>query len=112
MLSCRDCNRGPNGKFARIPVERLVARLSTRNEFLIASQHPLKETLTTQTGGSEAIRTEFLRDFHQRARNALLQPWKAEEKARPHFDRLRCDHSPATNFHAGKASRHGVTQTY
>ena len=27
VLSCRDCNRGSNGKFARVPTLKLLARL-------------------------------------------------------------------------------------
>jgi hypothetical protein len=45
VLSCVVCNRGPSGKFDMIPSSNLVARLHQRNEFLINSHHPLRETL-------------------------------------------------------------------
>jgi 5-methylcytosine-specific restriction endonuclease McrA len=44
VLTCQECNRGENnGKFARVPHESLLERLFKRNEYLIESNHPLKE---------------------------------------------------------------------
>src|SRR5262249_27405174 len=54
VLACRECNRGVGGKFDRIPTIKLLGRLHIRNEFLISSHHPLRETLIRQTGASEA----------------------------------------------------------
>ncbi len=53
VLSCRDCNRGPRGKMARVPESRLLERLHRRNRFLIDSHHPIRETLMAQTGATE-----------------------------------------------------------
>lgn len=64
VLACRRCNRGVSGKSNRVPSLRLLERLSTRNEFLIASQHPLRETLIAQTGASETERRRFLNAHH------------------------------------------------
>ena len=50
VLSCKTCNRGVQGKFDRIPSLRLLERLHSRNEYLIESLHPLRETLINQTG--------------------------------------------------------------
>jgi HNH endonuclease len=36
VLACARCNRGSSGKFDRVPNLRLLERLNTRNEFLIA----------------------------------------------------------------------------
>ena len=78
VLACADCNRGPKGKFARIPSTRLLERLWTRNEYLIASHHPLRETLMLQTGAGQTERRDFLRGTYQRALNALLHTWEPE----------------------------------
>jgi 5-methylcytosine-specific restriction endonuclease McrA len=45
VLACRECNRGENGKSARVPCLKYLERLHKRNNFLIDSHHPLKETL-------------------------------------------------------------------
>lgn len=60
VLSCQSCNRGSKGKFDRIPSLRLLERLHTRNEFLIGSHHPLRETLIKQSGNTVEQRREFL----------------------------------------------------
>jgi 5-methylcytosine-specific restriction endonuclease McrA len=45
VLACQSCNRGAMGKFELTPDLGYVARLERRNEYLIASHHPLRETL-------------------------------------------------------------------
>lgn len=81
VLACRSCNRGIGGKSARVPVVRLLERLWRRNEFLIQSHHPLRETLLAQTGARESTRKSFLNDWHHRARATLIHPWEPEERA-------------------------------
>jgi hypothetical protein len=54
VLACRACNRGEDGKFNLVPSRSLIERLHRRNEFLIASHHPLREALIKQTGGDLA----------------------------------------------------------
>ncbi len=61
VLACQTCNRGENGKFAKVPSLNLLKRLSTRNEYLIASHHPLRETLLAQTGSTAQDRSTFLK---------------------------------------------------
>lgn len=78
VLSCRSCNRGPGGKFARVPSIRLLEKLHVRNEYLIASHHPLSQTLVKQTGSTQSVRTAFLNNFHQSARTKLFHLWEAE----------------------------------
>jgi hypothetical protein len=85
VLSCKDCNGGVGGKFAALPTERLLTRLWTRNEYLIGSNHPLKETLMQQTGGRETDRKSFIADFYNRAWALLLNRWEPVEKAEPKF---------------------------
>lgn len=65
VLSCPVCNRGPAGKFDRIPSIRLLERLHQRNEYLIGSHHPLRETLMQQTGSQTAQRIDFLNRIYQ-----------------------------------------------
>lgn len=83
VLSCPLCNRGPGGKSARIPSVRLLERLRKRNEFLISSHHPLRETLIQQTGNDFDSRKRYLEDFYQRALTTLIHPWEAEECRAP-----------------------------
>ncbi len=79
VLACAACNAGVGGKFARIPTIRLLEHLETRNNFLIASHHPLRETLINQTGATESARRKFLSDFHNRALARLFHTWESEE---------------------------------
>ena len=76
VLACKDCNRGHDGKFAKLPTTQLLTRLHTRNEFLIGSQHPLRETLTRQTGANEVERKSFLQTQYYRARDRLIHTWQ------------------------------------
>jgi len=85
VLSCKDCNRGEGGKFASVPTIRLLERLHRRNEFLISSHHPLRETLILQTGSSESDRKSFLNSFHEKAWANLIHTWEVEEKDEPYF---------------------------
>jgi hypothetical protein len=86
VLSCQDCNRGVGGKFEQIPTLRLLERLHSRNEYLIGSHHPLRETLLKQTGQSAAHRIKFLNDFYNRARSSSAVPlWDSQEKCEPFF---------------------------
>jgi len=81
VLSCQECNRGSGGKFASIPTIKLLERLHSRNEFLISSHHPLRETLIKQTGASTYNRIKFLNEFHNRAWLSYPAPlWEAEDK--------------------------------
>lgn len=65
VLACQSCNRGENGKFERLPKLHYLERLNTRNEYLIASHHPLRETLIQQTGKTYKARQAFLqKSFH------------------------------------------------
>lgn len=78
VLSCRICNRGPNGKFALLPKIRFLNRLHTRNNFYIQSHHPLRETLMQQTGVSEKERIAFLQQRYQEAKEILVKNWEPE----------------------------------
>ncbi|ACL55943.1 HNH endonuclease [Methylobacterium nodulans] len=60
VLACRCCNRGEQGKFAAVPAPALVERLRERNNWLVDSHHPLRETIILQTGVDAEARTSFL----------------------------------------------------
>jgi 5-methylcytosine-specific restriction endonuclease McrA len=76
VLACKECNRGANGKFDRLPSIDLLTRLSRRNEYLIKSHHPLRETLMLQTGISEADRRSFLQTAYDCASTHLIMKWE------------------------------------
>ena len=75
VLACAECNRGRDGKSARIPDLRLLERLHRRNEFLISSHHPLRETILAQTGATEGIRRSFLQTKYDMARAVIIHTW-------------------------------------
>lgn len=83
VLSCQSCNRGVNGKFDRIPSLRLLERLHTRNEFLIGSHHPLRETLINQTGDTLDKRVGFLSKIYQEVQLNPLLAWEPEHEFDP-----------------------------
>lgn len=84
VLACQSCNRGAGGKFENLPKLRLVARLHKRNNFLISSHHPLRETLMLQTGADERKRRDFLNTRWNKA-NSSLSEWEPEEEGEPYF---------------------------
>lgn len=84
VLACTDCNRGEdNGKFARLPKPYLLERLHKRNEYLIESNHPLKETIMMRTGYSTNDRKRFLE-----SRFNFSKSYKAAEWA-PKFEKAQ-----------------------
>lgn len=85
VLSCAHCNRGPNGKFANLPTIVLLERLYRRNEFLIASHHPLRETLMLQMGTRIEHRVAFLNKMHRSARSVLVHLWESKEQGNQAF---------------------------
>jgi len=84
VLACRGCNRGPGGKFDKVPTVRLLARLHVRNEFLIGSHHPLRETLIRQTG-EKSQRAGFLNKAHRVAKRTLIHEWEPLTEMDPPF---------------------------
>ncbi|GHV37230.1 hypothetical protein FACS1894187_13440 [Synergistales bacterium] len=80
VLSCQNCNRGGGGKFARVPAVKYLTRLHKRNEFLIKSHHPLRETIMAQTGASQSERIAFLRATDKNAVGLLIHRWGTVNK--------------------------------
>jgi len=87
VLACKDCNRGTGGKFDRLPEERFLKRLHTRNDFFITSHHPLRETLIQQTGTTTKKRVKFLEDNYRAASTGALinSSWQPEYEHPPAF---------------------------
>jgi hypothetical protein len=76
---------GQAGKFDFIPTLDLLERLNRRNEFLIMSHHPLRETLIAQTGGTPAERASFLNARYAGAVAARISRWSPREAAEAAF---------------------------
>ncbi|HDS6503404.1 TPA: HNH endonuclease [Enterobacter asburiae] len=85
VLACRCCNRGVEGKSARIPELRLLQRLHTRNEYFIQSKLPLHETIVLQTGQSPEVRRSFLQRNWQAALDKLIHTWKPSAEGEATF---------------------------
>ena len=80
VLACARCN-GWHEKSNRPPHVRYVERLNVRNEFLIASYHPLRPTLMAQTGKSPAERSATLeRALDQVSVGGARAAWVAPEE--------------------------------
>lgn len=78
VLACKDCNRGEDGKFAKVPTIELLYRLHKRNEYFINSHLPLRETLIQQTGRTEQERKNFLQQQYTSAKCILIHEWQPE----------------------------------
>lgn len=77
VLSCKSCNRGENGKFAKLAdPDPYLKKLYDRNEYFIGSHHPLRETLINQTGKSSESRLKYLNDRYNLALGTLLVTWR------------------------------------
>jgi hypothetical protein len=85
VLACRECNRGEKGKSARVPHLKYLERLNTRNNFLIDSHHPLRETLIGQTGQTEEARQRYLQHQYNEAKRLLIHDWSPREELEAAF---------------------------
>ena len=85
VLACQDCNRGPKGKFDSVPHREFVERLEKRNNFLISSHHPLRDTLMKQTGKNYPSRRTFLQRCLNIARKYQPSVWQPQEAEDPSF---------------------------
>jgi 5-methylcytosine-specific restriction endonuclease McrA len=74
ILACPTCN-GAAGKHVFVPAPDLLKRLHKRNEFLISSHDPLRETLMAQTGMTTADRIGFLNECHELAVLSGIPVW-------------------------------------
>lgn len=79
VLACQQCNRGVGGKFESIPIVKFLEKLHTRNEYLISSHHPLRETIINQTGTNTRKRIDFLQMIDQRVIDLIPYRWSPPE---------------------------------
>ena len=77
VLACQDCNLE---KWKRAPAWDYLEDLQTRNNCLISSHHPLRETIRQQTGMTTAERADFLRSAWNSAKKQLIHEWQTEAK--------------------------------
>ena len=81
VLACERCNKGTDGKFAKLPSVKLLERLNMRNEYFCSSHHPLKETIMQQTGETQEKRKAFLQKSFNEAKEILVHTWEPKPKA-------------------------------
>lgn len=72
-------------KSARVPEIEYLDRLYKRNEFYIASKHPLGETIVNQTGKTPSVRRAFLQKQYNLAVDLSIQKWKPKVEFEPLF---------------------------
>ena len=80
VLACQKCNNGEDGKFEKIPALKYMERLDARNNYLVQSHHPLRETLIRQTGNNDLERGKFLNRIWNKANNLFPVHWEPEEE--------------------------------
>lgn len=85
VLACGDCNRGQARKHDPVPDKIYLQRLHKRNEFLISSHHPLRETLRGQTGFTTEDRVAFLQSYLSIASKFARCDWKPSIELLPAF---------------------------
>jgi len=72
VLACQPCNSAKQG---RAPHESWMPWLVRRNNDLIRSHHPLRETLILQTGVTEEARQRFIVEAYRAATEGLPAVW-------------------------------------
>lgn len=72
-------------KRAKIPELKYLERLYKRNEFYIASKHPLGETIVNQTGKTPQQRRHFLQKQYDLSLNLSIQKWISKVEHEPLF---------------------------
>lgn len=72
-------------KSAKVPEIKYLERLFKRNEFYIASKHPLGETIINQTGKTKQERIKFLQKQYDLSLNLSIQKWSPMMELEPTF---------------------------
>lgn len=76
VLACASCNRS---KYSHRPAQRYLGQLVLRNEWLISSHHPLRETVMADTGSTRTARIAFLRTAYGSLAELESRVWEAEQ---------------------------------
>lgn len=72
VLAHSACNLA---KSAQLPALRYVERLYKRNEYYIASNHPIRRQLIRQLGNTPTTRRSFLQQVYAEAARVLIHVW-------------------------------------
>jgi CRISPR/Cas system Type II protein with McrA/HNH and RuvC-like nuclease domain len=72
VLAHEACNLA---KSARLPALPYVERLFERDEYYIASNHPIKHHLVAQTGTTPTQRRAFLNEVYREAQRVFIHVW-------------------------------------
>jgi hypothetical protein len=72
-------HRGEGGKFFSVPAATLIEKLHERNNWLVDSHHPLRETIMLQTGMTTEARASFHRSRQLTALSHLIHEWAPAE---------------------------------
>ena len=75
VLACKPCN---SAKYAHAPAHRYLPQLAMRNEWLIASNHPLRETVIAETGATTTARATFLRQAYRSVTEVTAKVWEIQ----------------------------------
>ena len=75
VLACKPCN---SAKYAHAPAHRYLPQLAMRNEWLIASNHPLRETVMAETGANKTARSAFLHLAYGTLTEVTATVWETE----------------------------------
>ena len=77
VLACKSCNRGSGGKFDLLADLIFLEKLEIRNNYLILSHDPLRQTLMLQTGKTSLARNKFLNNNFYKATEFMVHSnWK------------------------------------
>lgn len=79
VLACQECNLK---KSDLVPMKQFAERLYQRNEFLIISHHPLRETLMAQTGAHSRARAGFIGNWYAEAIQYRIGTWAPKEQGK------------------------------
>ena len=79
VLACNQCN-GASEKSDSCPDISYVYDIHDRNENMIQSHHPLRESIIARTGRNESKRREFLQTCYETAKRSLSHSWKTEKQ--------------------------------
>ena len=88
VLAHSSCNQE---KSARLPSRWYLNKLHERNEYYIASNHPIKTHLVSILGRSPDERRGFLEDKYREAEKVLVHVWEGIYGFSSWFLRNKCD---------------------
>ena len=80
VLACQQCNRWEQGgKASQMPKLHFMHRLHQRNEYLIESNHPLKENIIQMSGKKSEQRLAFILYHYDFSCNISKSSWAPKE---------------------------------